>query len=176
MQYHKLGDTFYHVFSTRNASNVATAPTGSVSVKVWKRASGSWSLVATTTATQIDGNKYESFYAITTGNGFADGNVFFLELAATVDGVQYYENVSPTFEVGCATPDLDDVSTTAPSTVASTFRQMIVQSWMRWYRPSKLDRNNETLETFAPDGTTVVTTQSATYDEANDVETVGNAE
>ncbi len=53
---------------------------------------------------------------------------------------------------------LDSVSTTAPSGVASNFREMVVQTWRRWFKKSTLDGTS--LKTYADDGTTTVTTQA----------------
>jgi ActR/RegA family two-component response regulator len=67
---------------------------------------------------------------------------------------------------------LDSISTTAPSGVASNFREMIVQTWRRWFKKTELDTAG-TLKTFADNGTTVITTQTVT--ETSTVQTVGSA-
>lgn len=72
-----------------------------------------------------------------------------------------------------ASDGLDAISTTAPTGVAANFREMIVQTWRRFFKKSVYDKNTETLKTYANDGTTVLTTQSLATED--DVETQGNA-
>jgi hypothetical protein len=61
-----------------------------------------------------------------------------------------------------ASDGLDSVSTTAPAGVASNFREMVVQTWRRWFKKSTLTATQ--LKTLADDGTTVVTTQTVSDD------------
>jgi len=53
---------------------------------------------------------------------------------------------------------LDNVPITAPTGPASTFPNMIVQTWRRFFKRSTLSSTQ--LKTYADDGTTVVTTQT----------------
>jgi hypothetical protein len=53
---------------------------------------------------------------------------------------------------------LDNISITAPSGVATNFREMLVQVWRWFFKKSTLDATN--LKTYADDGSTVVTTQT----------------
>lgn len=68
---------------------------------------------------------------------------------------------------------LDSISTTAPSGVASNFRQMMVQVWRRFFKRVYKDASNNTIKTYADDGTTVVTSQaystSSTFDTTDNV-------
>lgn len=68
---------------------------------------------------------------------------------------------------------LDSIATTAPSGVASNFREMVVQTWRRFFKKAVHDTAAETLKTYADDGTTLVTTQ--TLSESGDTETQGAA-
>lgn len=68
---------------------------------------------------------------------------------------------------------LDSIATTAPTGVASNFREMVVQTWRRFFKKAVHDTAAETLKTYADDGTTVITTQA--LGTANDVETQGPA-
>lgn len=70
-----------------------------------------------------------------------------------------------------ASDGLDSISTTAPSGVATNFRQMVVQTWRRLFKKTTLTSTQ--LKTYADDGTTVVTTQAVTN--SGGIETVGNA-
>jgi len=72
-----------------------------------------------------------------------------------------------------ASDGLDSISTTAPTGVASNFREMLVQTWRRWFGKSILDADAGTLKTYAADGTTVVTTQTIAEDSTT--QTIGNA-
>jgi len=68
---------------------------------------------------------------------------------------------------------LDSIPVTAPSTVASSFREMIVQLWRRFYKKAVYDTGTTTLKTFADNNTTVVTTQTLT--DTSGVQTQGPA-
>lgn len=60
-------------------------------------------------------------------------------------------------------PDgLDSIPTTAPTGVASTFREMIVQIWRRLFKKSTMTASE--LKTYADNGTDVLTTQSVSDD------------
>ncbi len=70
--------------------------------------------------------------------------------------------------VSLAATGLDAITATAPTGVASTFPQMVVQLWRRFFKKAILDADATTLKTYGDDGTTVVTTQTVT--------TLGNIE
>ena len=53
---------------------------------------------------------------------------------------------------------LDSIPITAPSGVASTFREMAVQQWRRMFKKSTLTSTE--LKTYADNGTSVLTTQT----------------
>jgi hypothetical protein len=53
---------------------------------------------------------------------------------------------------------LDNVPITAPTGPATTFREMLVQTWRRFFKASSLSATQ--LITYADDGTTPVTTQT----------------
>lgn len=72
---------------------------------------------------------------------------------------------------GLAANGLDSISTTAPTGVASNFREMVVQTWRRFFKPTSLTSTQ--LKTYADDGTTPLTTQPVTN--SGGTETVGNA-
>ncbi len=61
-----------------------------------------------------------------------------------------------------ASDGLDSISTTAPSGVASNFREMVVQTWRRFFKKSTLTSTQ--LKTYADDGSTVLTTQTVSDD------------
>jgi hypothetical protein len=61
-----------------------------------------------------------------------------------------------------ASDGLDTVSTTAPAGAASNFREMVVQTWRRFF--AKATRTSTELQTFADNGTTVITTQTVSDD------------
>jgi hypothetical protein len=66
---------------------------------------------------------------------------------------------------------LDSVSTTQPDGVASNFREMIVQTWRRFFK--KATQTSTQLITYKDDGTTAATTQ--TVSDASGTETQGEA-
>jgi predicted transcriptional regulator len=63
---------------------------------------------------------------------------------------------------GLAADGLDSIATTAPTTVASNFRQMLVQLWRRFFK--KAVKNSTQIKTYADDGAIVVTTQTISDD------------
>ena len=72
-----------------------------------------------------------------------------------------------------ASTGLDAVAVTAPSGVATTFTEMVVQLWRHLFKKTTFDSSSGLLKTYADDGTTVVTTQTCT--EVTTVETKGAA-
>jgi hypothetical protein len=61
-----------------------------------------------------------------------------------------------------AADGLDAISTTPPAGAAANFREMCIQLWRRFFKKAVL--TGGALQTFADDGTTVVTTQTAGSD------------
>jgi len=74
--------------------------------------------------------------------------------------------------VQLADDGIDNIPTTAPSGVASDFREMLVQLWRRFFKKTVL--TSTALMTYADDGTTVLTTQ--TVSETSTSQTMGAAE
>lgn len=72
---------------------------------------------------------------------------------------------------GLAADGLDSVSTAQPAGVASNFREMVVQTWRRFFK--KATQTSTTLTTFKDDGTTAATTQ--TVSDVSGTETQGEA-
>jgi len=70
-----------------------------------------------------------------------------------------------------ASDGLDLISTTAPTGVASNFREMLVQVWRRFFK--KADKTATQIRTYADDGIAVATTQ--TISETETTETQGAA-
>jgi hypothetical protein len=66
-------------------------------------------------------------------------------------------NITAASGIVLASNGLDSVSTTAPTGLASNFREMVVQTWRRWFK--KATKTSTEIKTYADDGTTVVTTQ-----------------
>lgn len=65
-----------------------------------------------------------------------------------------------TAATGCvlSSVGLDQIPTTAPSGVASTFREMLVQTWRRFFK--KAIKTSADIKTYADNETTVITTQA----------------
>ncbi len=100
------------------------------------------------------------------------------DLAADVDNIETQIGIAgaglsgiPKTGFKLASDGLDSVSTTEPTGVASTFRDMVVQGWCRWFRPSSLTTSQ--LKTFASDGSTLRTTQAVS--DNGTTQTQGNA-
>ncbi len=70
-----------------------------------------------------------------------------------------------------ASDGLDSISTTEPAGVASNYREMVVQTWRRWFKKTTLTSTQ--LKTHKDDDS-VATTQSAT--DASGTQTLGVAE
>lgn len=73
--------------------------------------------------------------------------------------------------VTLAAAGLDGISTTAPAGVASNFREMVIQTWRRFFR--KADKTSTQIKTYADNGTSVLTTQ--TVSDSGGTETQGTA-
>lgn len=66
------------------------------------------------------------------------------------------------FPASLVATGLDEIDITSPSGVATTFREMVVQLWRRFFKKTTLD--GATITTYADDGTTVVTEQIVSDD------------
>lgn len=74
--------------------------------------------------------------------------------------------------VQLADDGLDNIAITAPTGVASDFRELIVQIWRRFFAKTTLTTTH--LTTYADDGSTALTTQAV--GETETVQTMGAAE
>lgn len=72
--------------------------------------------------------------------------------------------VAPASKTGYAlsATGLDSIPVTAPAGVASTFREMVVQLWRRFFKKTTMTATQ--VKTYADDGATVVTTQTVSDD------------
>lgn len=80
-------------------------------------------------------------------------------------------NITAATGIVLASNGLDSISTTAPTGVASNFREMLVQLWRRFFK--RATKSATDIKTYADNGTTVVTTQ--TISTSGDDETQGAA-
>lgn len=87
-------------------------------------------------------------------------------IGGTVDSLSSGVTVSDKTGFKLASDGLDAIATTAPSGPATTFREMVVQTWRRFFR--KATKTSTAITTYADDGTTVITTQA--------IESVGSNE
>lgn len=80
----------------------------------------------------------------------------------TVDGSNRVAGLVDVTGFKLASDGLDSISTTAPTGVAANFREMVVQTWRRFFKKSTLTATQ--LKTFGDNGTTVLTTQAVSDD------------
>lgn len=80
-------------------------------------------------------------------------------------------NITAATGIVLASNGLDSISTTAPTGVASNFREMFVQLWRRFFK--RATKSATDIKTYADNGTTVVTTQAISS--SGDDETQGAA-
>jgi hypothetical protein len=71
-------------------------------------------------------------------------------------------SVTATVNATLIATGLDAIAVTAPTGVASTFPQMVVQTWRRFF--AKATKTDTQIRTYAANGTTVVTTQTVSDD------------
>lgn len=81
-------------------------------------------------------------------------------IGGTVDSLSSGVTVSDKTGFKLASDGLDAIATTAPSGPATTFREMVVQTW-RWFF-KRATKTSGSLVTYADDGTTPITTQAIT--------------
>lgn len=81
-------------------------------------------------------------------------------IGGTVDSLSSGVTVSDKTGFSLASDGLDAIATTAPSGPATTFREMVVQTW-RWFF-KRATKTSGSLVTYADDGTTPITTQAIT--------------
>lgn len=94
---------------------------------------------------------------VITSSTFATGAIDAAALAADA-GTEIGTAVWASTTRALTSTGLDAISTTAPSGVASNFREMVVQTWRMDFKKSTMSATQ--LKTYADDGTTVVTTQT----------------
>lgn len=100
----------------------------------------------------------------------ADGSITAAKIAASaLDGKGDWNTDKAGYKL--ASDGLDSISTTAPAGVASTFREMVVQTWRRFF--AKATKTDTQIKTYADNGTTVLTTQ--TISDSGGTETQGKA-
>ncbi len=75
--------------------------------------------------------------------------------------------------LGLGAAGLDNIPITAPAGVAGTFREMIVQTWRRFFKRVLNDKSGLTITTYADDGLTVLTTSAYTTNASSDDVTAG---
>lgn len=88
----------------------------------------------------------------------------FASLVISVGGAVTAGTVGDKTGYSLASTGLNSVAVTAPSGVASTFPQMVVQTHRRFF--AKATKTATQIKTYADDGTTVVTTQAVSDDGA----------
>lgn len=139
--------------------------------------------IVTPTVVKLATGVYVVAIPCTAVNGFEAGKTYNVVISATIGGVAAKAKVAQfvcvvngldaiaaavTAPVTVGTNNdkagyalgatgLDQIPITAPTGVASNFREMVVQTWRRWFKLSTLDGSN--LKTYADNGTTVLTTQ-----------------
>lgn len=96
---------------------------------------------------------------------------YFDPAADTVANVTTVGSVTTKTGYALASNGLDSISTTAPSGVASNFREMLVAVWRRFFK--RTTKDSDEIKTYADNGTSVLTTQ--TYTVSGSDEDVGAA-
>ncbi len=120
-----------------------------------------WGQVANLASTNnMSNTTISTGQTIQTVTGNVSGNVGGVSSAVTVGSSEDKTGYS------LASTGLDSISVAAPMGVASTFPGMLIQVWRRFFKASAKSASTLTIETFADDGTTVVTTQGYTDDGA----------
>lgn len=99
------------------------------------------------------------------GASFIGGDT--VTIAAT-DGLTYEADATARLTAN----GLDDVLTTAPTGVAANFREMVVQTWRRFFK--KATKTSTQIKTYADNGTTVVTTQTVSDDSTTETQGVAS--
>ena len=79
---------------------------------------------------------------------------------------QYAPVIDSAGGVALASTGLDAIPVTAPTGVATTFREMVVQTWRRLFCPA--DKTATSLRTLSNDGQSVLTTQVISASGANE--------
>lgn len=163
-----------HKFSTGGAFNAS-----SITYRIYEDGEGGSQedeIISDTNMTQFDSE--DGFYLnreqLTSASGFEPNKCYTILIKATVDGISAI--MIHTFQiepdgVKLASDGLNDISVTEPTGVASTFREMIIQLWMRFF--NKIDKDSSQIQLYEDDEITVSTTQ--THTDANGVVTVNKA-
>jgi hypothetical protein len=106
--------------------------------------------------------------------GFSNDDKIDIIVTSTVDSITASAVIDSFVlddgDVKLASDGLDNISITEPSGVATTFREMVVQTWRRFFKKATLTSSQ--LKTYDDDGD-VKTTQSVTNDDTT--ETIDDA-
>lgn len=122
------------------------------------------SVVQLTTSTSLPGVDLQTIKSqtVTAAAGVTFPATIASLTQAQVTGGAYALATDSSGRMSLQATGLDAIPTTAPSGVASNFREMLVQTWRRLFKKAILDTGATTLKTYADDGTTVLTTQTVT--------------
>jgi hypothetical protein len=112
------------------------------------------------TAGNIVGNRIDAAVSAVPAAVWASGTRTLSAFAFSVTA----SSVTDKTGYSLAAAGLDAISTTAPAGVASNFREMMVQTWRRFFR--KATRSATQILTYADNGTSVLTTQAISDDGA----------
>lgn len=106
------------------------------------------------------------------GTAWASGAIVANSIASSAFNGKGDWNVGKT-GYALSSTGLDSVATTAPTDVASNFREMLVQVWRRFFE--KATRTSNTLSTYADNGTTVMTNQTISDSEGTETQGAASA-
>ncbi len=148
-----VGSVTGAVGSVTTAVTVGTISSGVIAAATFAANAINAAALAADAATQIRDAVTGGAYALDTD---ANGRV------RIVDGTSAGELDTNAGLVKLASDGLDSISTTAPSGVASNFREMLVQVWRRFFKKSTLTSTQ--LKTYADNGSDILTTQTVSDD------------
>ncbi len=139
-------------------TNLTNAPTSGDLTATMKASVTTAATAATPTIAGYTGNTPQTGDAYAVVSNITSGNAALRTRGDAAWTTATSVTVSDKTGFKLASDGLDSVSTTAPSGVASNFREMLVQVWRRFFKKSTLSATQ--LKTYADDGTTLVTTQT----------------
>jgi len=122
-------------------------------------------IISDTNMTQFDSETgfYLNREQLTENSGFETGKCYTIFIKVTVDEIS--DIMVHTFQietdgVNLLSTGLDNIAATEPTGVAITFREMIVQLWMRFF--NTVDKDATKIQVYEDDDIAISTTQTHT--------------
>ena len=167
----EISETYIGMFTIEDPVDGSPTDADSTPVgTIYKNGEPDTALTLTVTESSSNPSLEVGVYKVIANDSWENGSFVATDkvdifITATVNSTENNSRIDSfilTNGVSLSSTGLNNISVTEPSGRASTFREMLVQTWMRFFNKSTL--TSDTLTTYDAAGTTPVTTQSVADD------------